>query len=190
MLALSADRDLAVVADAHVGLQAPDERPPGAGRGRTEDGSSLGQSLLASGVGGSAQFAVDFVLVDVGQELVEQAVGAVQFEDLVGGQQRGQAFLPVMVAAFNFAFSLRGGGVAQVHPVKVEGLAKLGEGLRIMRVEEGVVVHVERQRQAVGLKASGQEIEVGQERLAGIEAGARVVAGGVVQKVEQHLFVG
>jgi hypothetical protein len=44
--------------------------------------------------------------VDVRRELVQQDVGFVQFEDLVGGQQRGQAFLPVVVAAFDFAFGL------------------------------------------------------------------------------------
>jgi hypothetical protein len=32
---------------------------------------------------------VDFVLVGVGNQLVEQVVGAAEFEDLVGGQERG-----------------------------------------------------------------------------------------------------
>jgi hypothetical protein len=42
-------------------------------------------------------------------ELVELVVGPVRFDDLDGGRQRGQAFLPVIVVAFNFAFGLRGG---------------------------------------------------------------------------------
>jgi hypothetical protein len=44
--------------------------------------------------------------------LVEPVVGPVQCDDLDGGQQRGQAFSPVIVLAFNFAFGLRGGGLA------------------------------------------------------------------------------
>ena len=66
----------------------------------------------------------------------------------------------------------------------------MGEGVGVVGVEEGVVVHVEGQGQAVGLEDAGEEVEVGQEGFAGVEAGAGVVAGGVVQQVEQDLFVG
>ena len=72
----------------------------------------------------------------------------------------------------------------------MEGLAELGEGLGLVGEEEGVVVHVEGQGQAVGLEGSGEEVEVGQERFGGIEAGAGVVTGGVVQQIEQDLFIG
>jgi hypothetical protein len=44
--------------------------------------------------------------------------------------------------------------------------------------EEGMEVHIERQRQAVGLETAWQEIEVSQESFAGVEAGAGVVTGG------------
>ena len=101
-------------------------RPPGTGGNGAQDGAFLGQGLVAGGVRGGAQFAMDFVLVGVGQELVEQVVGPVEFEDLVGGQERGQAFLPVVMAAFDFAFGLGGGGVAQGDAVEVEGLRPVG----------------------------------------------------------------
>ena len=58
---------------------------------------------------GGAQFAVDFLLVDVGQEWVESrlvGIGAFAFADLVRRQQCGQALLPVGVAGFDFAFGL------------------------------------------------------------------------------------
>jgi hypothetical protein len=57
-------------------------------------------------------------------------------------------------------------------------------------VEEGVKVHVEGQRQSVGLEGAGQEIKMGQQGFAGVEACAGVVTGGIVQNIEQHLFVG
>jgi hypothetical protein len=66
-MALRADGDFAVVADPDLGLLAPDERPPRAGRNRTQDGTSFGEGLLFGGVRGGAEFAVDFVLVGVRQ---------------------------------------------------------------------------------------------------------------------------
>ena len=189
-LALVVDGDFAVIADADVGLLAPNVGPPGTGGGGAQDGAFFGQGQVAGGVGGGAEFAVDFVLVGVGKQLVEQVVGAAEFEDLVGGQERGQAFLPVVVAAFDFTFGLGGGGVAEGDAVEVEGGAQLGEGVGVVGVEEGVVVHVEGQGQAVGLEDAGEEIEVGQEGFAGVEAGAGVVAGGVVEDFQQDLLVG
>jgi hypothetical protein len=38
-------------------------------------------------------------------ELVQEAVGSFQVQDVISGQERGQAFLPVVVAAFDFAFT-------------------------------------------------------------------------------------
>ena len=64
------------------------------------------------GVGCLAEFAVDFVLVGVRDELIEQLVGPEQFDDVLGGQQRDKVFLPVVVASFDFAFGL----VCGLHP--------------------------------------------------------------------------
>jgi len=130
------------------------------------------------------------VLVDMGQELVEERVGAVQLEDLVSGQERRQAFLPVIVTAFNFALGLRGWGVAQVHAVEVECRAELGEGLRVVSVEEGVAVHIQGQGQTVGLEDAREEVEVGQEGFGEVEAGPGVEACGVVEDVQEDLLVG
>ena len=107
-----------------------------------------------------------FMLVDVKQELVEQTVGPFEFVDAVVSQQWGQAFLPVVMAALDFAFYLRCWRVAQMDAVEVKRLAKLGEGVRVMRVEEGVEVHIEGQGQAVGFEDAGQEIKMGQQRFA------------------------
>jgi len=189
-LALGGDGDLAIVANADAGLLAPDEGPPGAGRDGADDGVLLGEGLVVGLERGAAEAAVDFVLVGVGDELVEQVVGADQFDDVVGGEEGDEAFLPVVVAAFNFTFGLRGGGVAQLHAVEAEGLAELGEGVGVVGVEEGVVVDVEGQGQAVSLKDAGEEVEVGQEGFAGVEAGAGVEASGVVEDVQEDLFVG
>ena len=141
-------------------------------------------------MGRGAEFAVGFVLVGVGQELVQELVGGVEVTDLLGGQEGAEAVLPVVVTALDFAFGLRSGGVAQGDAAAVEGGPQLGECVWGVGEEEGVVVDVEGQGEAVGLEGAGEEVEVGQEGFLGVEAGAEVVAGGVVQEVEQDLFFG
>ena len=103
-----ADGDFAVVTDADTGLLAPDVGPPGAVGSGTDDGAFFCEGLLVGGVGCLAEFAVNFVLIGVGQEWVEELVGPDQFGAVVGRQERDEAFLPVVVAAFDFAFGLWG----------------------------------------------------------------------------------
>jgi len=91
-LSLGADGDFAVIPDAEEGLLAPDIGPPRTGGGLAQDGTVLSQGAGASGLRGGAQFAMDFVLVGMEPELVEQAVGRFQIEDVISGEQRGQAF--------------------------------------------------------------------------------------------------
>ena len=179
-LALCADGDGAVVADADTGLLAPDVAPPRAGGSGTDDGSFFGEGLLLGGVGSLAEFAVDFVLVGVGQEWVEQMVGSDQFDDVVGGQERDETFLPVVMATFDFAFGLWGGSVEEFDAVEVKGRAELSEGIWVVSIEEGVVVHVKCQGQAVGLEDTGKEVEVSEQGFTWVEACSGVEAGGVV----------
>ena len=136
-----------------------------------------------------AQFAMDFMLVGVGQELVEQLVGSGEFGNAVGGQERDKAFLPVVVTAFDFAFGLWGGSVTELDAVEVQGRAELGKGVRVVSVEEGVVVHIEGQREAVRLKGAGEEVEVGQQGFSGVEACAGVEARGIVEDFQEDLFI-
>ena len=189
-LALRANGDFAIVADADTGLLAPDKGPPRTRRDGTQDGAFFGESFGSGGVWGGAEFAMDFMLVDVGQELIQQAVGTFEFADVVGGQQWWEAFLPVVMAAFDFAFGLGCGRVAEGDAVEVEGGTELGEGVWVVRIEEGVEVHIQGQGQAVGLEDAGQEIKMSQEGFAGVEACAGVVTGGVIQNIKQGLFVG
>ena len=187
---LRADGDFAVVADADAGLLAPDVGPPRAVGGGADDGAFFGEGLLVGGVGSLAEFAMDFVLVGVGQERVEELVGPGQFDDVVGGQEWDEPFLPVVVAAFDFAFGLWGWGIEELDAVEVEGRAELGEGVEVVSIEEGMVVHVQRQGQAVSLKSAGQEVEVSEQGFGGVETCASVEAGGVVEDFQQDLLVG
>jgi len=187
--ALVADGDLAIVTDADAGLQTPDERPPRTVGNGPDDGAFFCEGLVVGLAGRLAQFAVDFVLVGVRDELVEEEVGADQFDDLVGDQEWDEPFLPVIVAAFDFPFGLGCWGIEQFDPVEVEGLTELGEGVGVVGIEEGVVVHVESKGQAVGLEDAREEVEVGQQGFAGIKTCASVQACGVIQNIQQDLLV-
>lgn len=189
-MALGAHRDFTVVADADAGLLAPEVGPPRAlGRG-TDDGAFVGEGLLVGGLGCQTEFTMDFVLVGVVDEGIEETVGGGEFDEAFCGEERDEAFLPVVVAAFDFAFGLRSWGVAELDAVEAECRAELGEGIGVVSVEEGVVVHIDGQRQAVSLEDAGEEVEVGEEGFCGIEACAGVEAGGVVEDFQEDLFVG
>ena len=189
-MASVADGDFAIVADPDAGLLAPDVGPPRTLGDGADDGALLGEGLLLGRVGCLAQFAMDFMLVGVRDKLVEQMIGTDQFDDAFGRQERDQTLLPVVVAAFDFAFRLGCGRVEEFDAVEVEGLAELSEGVGVVGVEERVVVHIERQGQAVDVEDAGQEVEVGQQGFGGIEACPSIEACGVVEDVEQDLFVG
>ena len=89
-LTLGADWNFAVVADAHPAALAPDVGPPGTRGRRTDDRAFFGEGMLVGLVRGGPEFAVDFVVVGVGDELVQELVGSDQFEDAVGGQWCGK----------------------------------------------------------------------------------------------------
>jgi hypothetical protein len=88
--ALGADGDFAVIADAEVEALTPDKGPPQAVGDGTQDRAVFGAGLVTCGGWSGAEFTVDLVLVDVGQELVEQTVGVFEFQDAVSRQEGRQ----------------------------------------------------------------------------------------------------
>jgi hypothetical protein len=187
--ALGTDWDLTVVADANLGLETPDKVPPRAGWEGTQNGAFFGKGLNSGSLRGGAQFAMDLIEIDVGQELIQQFIGLFEVADVIGSEQGRQALLPEGMAAFDFAFGLRGGSVKEGDAVEMEGGAQLGESVRGVRKEKGMVIDVKRQRKAMRLEGPGQEIQMSQEIFGRIEASADIVAGGVIQDVQKHLFI-
>ena len=122
--------------------------------------------------------------------MLQQWVCARDFDDVFCGEEGDETFLPVVVAPFDFAFGLRGWGVEEFDAVEVEGGAELGEGVWVLGVEEGVVVHIKGQREAVGLEGAGEEVKVSEEGFGWVEASTGVEACGVVEDFQEDLFVG
>lgn len=188
-VALRSDRHFALITDTDVGLLAPDERPPRTSRSGAQDGTLLSEGQLFGGVRGGAQFAVDFVLVGVRQQLVQELIGTLQFCDAVCGEQGWEAFLPVIVAAFDFTFGLGSWGIAEGDAVEVQSVAQLGECVGCVGKEEGMIIDIESQREAVGFKNAREEVEVSQEIFRAVQARTDIIAGGIIQQIQEDLFV-
>lgn len=181
---LAANGDAAISADFERGAHAPDVRPPGtAGRG-AQNGSFFFFGEVPGARRGLAQFAMDFVPVAMLAQGVDVLVGFRQFGDFFAGEIGGQTALPELVFAFDFAFGLRGRGVAQADVVELEGRAQLGEGVGIVREEDAVVIDVELQRASVCQEGGGQEIEIGEQEFALVKFGAGEQTAAIVEHVE------
>ena len=90
------------------------------------------------------------------------------------------------MAALNFAFGLRGGGVAEGDAVEVQGGTELGERVGNAGEEEAVAVDVETQRETVGEEGAREEVEVGEERLARVDVRTDAAAAAIIEHVEER----
>jgi hypothetical protein len=115
---------------------------------------------------------MDFLRVVMVAKFFEQFVGLREGGDLLGGKDRRETFLPEIVRSLNFAFGLRSWSVTQRDLVKAQGTAELCESVWLAGKEEGVVVDVEGQREAVLAKCGWEEVEVSWEILAFVNASA------------------
>ena len=69
--------------------QAPDERPPGAVGGGTQNAAVLFLSQVPSSLGFHVEFAVNFVLVAMAAQLLDMGVGLIDVGDLFTGEVSG-----------------------------------------------------------------------------------------------------
>ena len=93
-----------------------------------------------------------------------------------------------MVAAFDFAFCLWGGSVAEGDAVKPESLAELCESVREVGEKEGVIIDIKRKRKDMGEEGAGEEIEMRRKVFGMVDTSACIEAGGVVEDIEKGIF--
>lgn len=187
---MSTNGDHAVITDADLCLQAPDIWPPRTGRDTAQNGTFFSQSLGPGGLRSHAQFAMNLIEIDMGQELIEQSIGKFDVADVVSGEESWQSLLPEVVATFDLSLGLRGRSVKEGHTVEVESGAQLSESFRGVGEEKGMIIDVERQRQAVGREDLREEIQMSQKVFSAIKACPQIVTGGIIEDVEEHLFIG
>ena len=127
---------------------------------------------------------MNFMGVVMRPQDVEVPVGDFDFGDFFTGEVGREAALPELVGAFDFAFGLRRGGIAQADVVELERPAQLGQRVRIVREKEAVIIDVKLQWAAVRQKSGGQKIKVGKQEFALVELGAGEKAAAVIQPIE------
>ena len=182
--ALRADGHAAIGADFDESAHAPHVIPPRATRGGPQDGAFFFAGLLPRPVRGLPQFAMDFLGVTVRSQVVDVPVGDGHLGDLFTGEVGGEAPLPVLVGAFDFAFGLGRGGLAEAEVIELERPTELGERGGIVGEKEAVVIHVKTERAAVGQEGGGQEIEVREQEFPLVNLGAGEQAAAIIEQVE------
>ena len=183
-----ADGDATVGADFQDGAHTPDVGPPGAARTGAQHAAFFALGGARGGVGGALEFAMDFVGVAVTAQIRQKRVGCGGRADRFGGEEGGQAALPVLVLAFDLAFGLRGARIAQGDAVKVQGLPQLGEGLGALGKEQTVAIDVKFQGQAMLGESGGQEVEVSEQVFTVIDRGSGADARAVIQQIQERIM--
>ena len=153
--ALRADGHAAIGSDFDEGAHAPYIIPPRTTGRWPQDGTIFFPGLVPSPLWGLAQFPMGFMGVVVCPQVFDMPVGDFQFGNLFTGEVGRQAALPELVCAFDFAFGLWRGGIAQADVVELECPAQLREGGRIVREKDTMVIDIDLERATVGQKSVG-----------------------------------
>jgi len=121
--ALYADGNASIGADLEGGSNAPNIRPPRASRGWTQDRTFFFSGQIPGPLGSPAQFAVNFVSVTMETQSGDMGIGLGQLGDLFTGKVRGQALLPELMFALDFALGLWGGSIKEANVIELESPA-------------------------------------------------------------------
>jgi len=155
-------------------------------RGWPEHRTFLLLGRVPSLLGSEFDFAVSLVGIAMEAQSVHVRVGLLDIRDLLTGEIGWKPLLPELVFAFNFALCLRGWGVKETNLIEPECRAELGQSVRGLGEENGVVIDVELERPAVGQECCGEEIQVGKKEFTFIEFGAHEEAAAIVEHVEHR----
>ena len=117
-------------ADLEGGSPTPEVGPPGATRGWAQHPTLFALGGPRSGVGRALKCAMDFVGVAVTAPVWPECVGGCGRGDIFGGEEGGQAALPVWVLALDFAFGLGRAGVAEGRRRRSAGRPRVGSTRR------------------------------------------------------------
>ncbi len=184
--AFRAERHAAKAAHFVLGSHAPNIIPTRATRGGAQDGAFFLLGLLPGSLRGLAQFAMDFVGVAMGSQVVDVRIGGFDFSDFFAGEVGRESSLPELVFAFGFAFGLGRGCIAEADVIELECPTQLGQSVWIVGEEQAVVIHVELELASVGQESRGQEVEVGEQKFALVNLGAGEQTAAIIEHVKHR----
>ncbi len=151
-------------------------------------GLSLGAGLVRGQAGGAADGSIL-----AGQFAGEEFLSPGIVGDFLVGQEGQEPLLEGAEAAFDFAFGLRAGRDQMGDPQRREGPLELGTGIpavgRGLMAEEGQAIGVEGQRPALDGEGVAKVLEVVPSRIGGDEDTPHQLAGVIIHRQEERLFV-
>lgn len=127
--------------------------------------------------------------VGVDDQVIEKKICRFDIDDLFGRHQGGQTILPIMVTALDFAFGLGCGSKAQGDTIEMESGPQLGKSVWGAGEEDGVIINVKGQRQAMSFEGPGEKVHMGKEIFAMVESSAGIQACGIIKDIEQNMFM-
>lgn len=182
--ALGPDGNPSIGTDFERGPKAPNIRPPGASRGWPQNGTLLLLGEVPGALSGEFEFAVGLVGIAMETQGVDMRVGFLNIRDAFTGEVRRKALLPELVFPLDFALGLRGWGIKEANVVEAQSRAQLGQGIRSLGEEHGVIIDVELEGPPISKKGGRKEIQVGEKQLSIIEFGADEKATAIIEHVE------
>ena len=112
------------------------------------------------------------------------------FRDAFAGEIGWKTLLPELVFPLDLALRLRRWGIKEANVVKAESRAQLGQSIRSLGEEHGVIIDVELEWPSIGQKGGRKEIQVGQKKLSFIEFGSDEKATAIIEHVEHGKIEG
>jgi hypothetical protein len=100
---------------------------------------------------------MDFLGVGMPPQGINVRIGHLDSGNFFAGETGRQPALPELVFAFDFAFGVGRGGVAQADVVELERPAQWGERVWIVGEKEAVIINVALEGPSVGQKGGGQK---------------------------------
>ena len=182
-----ADGHPPIGADLEWDAAAPDVGPPGTAWHRAQDAAFFALRGARGRVGRALEFAMDFVGVAVAAQIGQEGVGGFGVGNGFGGEEGGQAALPVLVLPFDLALGLGRARVAQRDAIEVERGPELGQRVWALGKKQAVAIDIKFEGQTVLGEGGGQEVEVGEQIFAGINSGSGADARAVIQEVQKRI---
>ena len=188
--ALSADGNTSIGSDFERSPKAPNIRPPWAARGRPQDGALLLFGDVPRALGGEFEFAMGLFGVAMESQGVDVRVGFLNLSDPFASEIGWKALLPELVLALDFALGLRGWGITEANLVEGQSRAQLGQSVRSLGEEHGVIIDVELEGPSVSKKGGRKEIQVGEKKFSFVEFGTDEKAAAIIEHVEHGKIEG
>lgn len=152
---LGADGNSAIGTDLDGSTNAPDKRPPGATRHRTQGGAFFLLCQIPCLERFHLQLPMDLMRIAMLAQVVQVFIGLLDLGDLLAGEVSGKSLLPELMTSFDLPFGAGRGSVTEADAIKSKRPAQLSERVGNVAKEQRVIIDINFQGQAPLQKSTG-----------------------------------